>query len=171
MTRVPVTERYRRRRQVLAAAVTVAVVAVIAVIISAASGGSRAPAAPRGTHAAGPPAAIPVVYARVAGWHDGQVRPAAIYVGEGGAPYVSALDWSGWSAASARASGYLHMQERGCTLPNYQCPQEKFRVTVWLSAVRTHDSAAYFSRMRWTYPSDQRPQATNWQIDRGFWRG
>ena len=169
MTRVLLAGRYLRRRQVLAAVVAVAVVAVIAVIISAA-GGSRAPAAPRGIRAAGP-AAVPVVYAQVAGWHDGQVRPASIDVGEGGAPYVSALNWSGWAAAGARASGFLHMQVPGCTLPSYRCPYLKVRVTVRLSEVRTHDGAAYFSRMRWTYVRDQRPHATSWRTDRGFWRG
>jgi hypothetical protein len=159
---------YRRRRPVLAAAAAVAVVAVIAVIISAAAGGRSASARGR---SAGPPAAVPVVYSRVAGWHEGQVRPAAIYVGEGGAPYVSALHWSGWAAAGARASGYLHMQVPGCTLPSYRCPQVTVRVTVRLGEVRIHDGSAYFSRMRWTYLRDQRPHAISWRTDRGFWRG
>lgn len=201
MIRVPVAGWPARRRQVLAAVAAVAAVAVaavIAVILSAAGGGSQTPAAPRGIQAAGPaggagaraggasasagnasahgksasaPGSVPVVYAQVAGWHDGEVRPAAVYVGEGGAPYVSALNWSAWAAAGARASGFLHMQVPGCTMPTYRCRYLKVRVTVRLSEVRTHDGAAYFSRMRWTYFRDQRPHAISWRTDRGFWRG
>ena len=44
---------------------------------------------------------VPVVYAANAdGWHA-HVKPAAIYFGQGGAPFLAQLHWSSWNGTSA----------------------------------------------------------------------
>jgi 5-methyltetrahydrofolate--homocysteine methyltransferase len=116
------------------------------------------------------PAVLPVVYSRVAGWHDGRVRPAAIYVGEGGAPYVQALRWPSWTVAGAQADGELHMQKPGCARPAYQCPYQSFRVKVQLSQVQTRSGMRYYARMRWIYAENHVRHVIRWMISRGFWR-
>ena len=104
MTRVPVAR--PRRRQVLAA-VAAALLLIVVIVIVAAGGPGSGPAATTatGASATSPPVVLPVVYSQVEGWHGGQIRPAAAYVGEGGAPYVKALEWSSWTATGARAAG------------------------------------------------------------------
>lgn len=166
-----------RRNQVLAALAAAAALLLIVVIVTAAHGGSGAGLAPgatastiTGVKASSPPAVLPVVYSQVEGWHGGQVRPPATYVGEGGAPYIRALNWSSWTASGARAAGYLHLQQPGCTRPAYQCPYQRFRVQVQLSQVQTHDGTRYYSRMRWTYTENDVRHVIRWQIAGGFWR-
>jgi hypothetical protein len=171
VTRVPVAR--PRRRQVLAAVAAAAALLLIVVIVIIADGGPGAgPAATTatGASATSPPAVLPVVYSQVEGWHGGQIRPAAAYVGEGGAPYVKALEWSSWTASGARAAGYLQLQRPGCTRPAYQCPYQRFRVQVQLSGVQAHDGTRYYSRMRWTYTRDHVQQVIRWQTAAGFWR-
>lgn len=165
-----------RRHKVLAALTAAVVLVLIAVIITVIAGRSGTGTAPRPAQAAFPvetsstPAALPVVYSQVEGWHGGQVRPAAIYVGQGGSPYVKALRWPTWTAAGAQANGYLHMQKPGCALPTYQCPYQRFRVRVQLSQVETHDGVRYYSRMRWTYIRNHVSHVIGWNTDRGYWR-
>lgn len=175
MTRVPVAR--PRRRQVLAAVAAAAALLLIVVIVTAADGGSGASPAPgpaatsaTGASATSPLAVLPVVYSQVEGWRGGQIRPAAAYVGEGGAPYVKALKWSSWTASGARAAGYLQLQRPGCTRPAYQCPYQRFRVQVQLSRVQTHDGTRYYSRMQWTYTRNHVRQVIRWQTAGGFWR-
>jgi hypothetical protein len=166
-----------RRPQVLAALAAAAALLLIVLIVAAADGGSGTgptpgPAATAATpvKAISPAAVLPVVYSQVEGWHGAQVRPAATYVGEGGAPYLRALKWSSWTASGAQAAGYLHLPEPGCTLPTYRCPYQRFRVKVQLSRVQTHDGARYYSRMRWTYTKNHARHVLLWKTDRGFWR-
>jgi hypothetical protein len=165
-----------RRNKVLAALSAAAVLVLIAVIITAMAGGSGTGTSTRPAKAADPvkapsaAAALPVVYWQVAGWHGGQVRPAAIYVGEGGAPYVKALKWPGWTAAGAQANGDLHMQKPGCALPAYQCPYQRFRVKVQLSQVETRNGVRYYSRMSWTYSKNHVLHVIQWKTDKGYWR-
>ncbi len=177
MSRSTVAGKARRRRpRVLAAGMIAALLVLIAVIIAAIAGGSGTGSAPRPTPAADPvaassvPAVLPVVYSQVDGWHGGQVRPAAIYVGQGGSPYVKALRWPSWTAAGAQANGYLYMQKPGCVLPTYQCPYQRFRVQVQLSRVQTHNGTRYYSRMRWTYIRNHVSHAISWKTYRGYWR-
>lgn len=178
MSRSTVAGKARGRRpRVLAAVMIAALLALIAVIIAAIAGGSGTGSAPRPTPAADPVAASsvpavlpPVVYSQADGWHGGQVRPAAIYVGQGGSPYVKALRWPSWTAAGAQANGYLYMQKPGCVLPTYQCPYQRFRVQVQLSRVQTHNGTRYYSRMRWTYIRNHVSHAISWKTYRGYWR-
>ncbi len=111
-----------------------------------------------------------MVYAQVAGWHRGQVRPAVIYVGEGGAPYATALRWLSWTAAAAQADGDLRLQKPGCALPVYQCRYQRFRVRIQLSRVETHDGVRYYARMRWMYTRNHARQVIRWTISRGYWQ-
>jgi hypothetical protein len=165
-----------RSREVLGALTAAAVLVLIAVIVAAIAGGSGAGTSPRPARAANPvetfrpSAALPVVYSQVEGWHGGQVRPAVIYVGQGGAPYVNALKWTGWTTAGAQANGYLHVQKPGCTLPTYQCPYQSFRAQVRLSQVETHNGVRYYSRMRWTYVKNHVPRVIRWKTSKGYWR-
>jgi len=165
-----------RRRKVLTALSAAAVLVLIAVIITVMAGGSGTDAKNRPARAAdsvGAPsaaAALPVVYGQVAGWRGGQVRPAAVYVGEGGAPYVKALKWPAWTAVGAHANGELLMQKPGCARPAYQCPYRRFRVKVQLSLVETRDGVQYYSRMSWTYISNHRQHVIRWQTSKGYWR-
>jgi hypothetical protein len=182
MSRVPVASgpsrvARTRRPKALAALLAAVMLVLIVVVISALAGGSgtgtspgqaRA-AAPAATASAPAPLPLPVVYAQAAGWREGQLRPAVIYVGEGGAPYVKALRWSGWTAAGAHADGYLRLRQPGCTRPAYQCRYLRFRVQVQLSQVQAHDGVRYYARMRWTYTRQHARQVIRWQIDRGFW--
>jgi len=177
MSRSTVAGKARTRRpRVLAAVMIAALLVLIAVIIAAIAGGSGTGSAPRPTPAADPvaasslPAVLPVVYWQADGWHGGQVRPAAIYVGQGGSPYVKALRWPSWTAAGARANGYLYMQKPGCVLPTYQCPYQRFRVQVQLGRVQTHNGTRYYSRMRWTYFRNHVSHAIGWKTYRGYWR-
>jgi hypothetical protein len=165
-----------RRPKLLAALTAATVLVLIAVVITALAGSSGTGAAPGPAQAANPvdtssaAAALPVVYSRVAGWHSGQVRPAVIYVGEGGSPFASALTWPSWTATGARANGVLHMQQPGCARPTYQCPYQKFRVKVQLSQVQSHNGVRYYSRMRWTFTGNHALHVIRWKTDNGFWR-
>ena len=173
MSRVPLAGGHRQ--QVLAALTAAAMLVLIAVIFAVVAGRPGTVAASPPAPAAGPagggssPAALPVVYSRVAGWHDGQVRPAVIYVGEGGAPYVNALSWPGWTVAGARADGELHMQKPGCALPAYQCPYQRVGVKVQLSRVESRHGVRYYARMRWTYTEDHVRHVIHWTISGGYW--
>ncbi len=180
MSRVPVASGpsrvgRTRRPRVLAALLAAVMLVLIVVVISALAGGSGTGTPPGQARAAVPaatasaPAPLPVVYSQAGGWRDGQSRPAVIFVGEGGAPYVKALRWSGWTAAGAHADGYLRLQQPGCTRPAYQCRYLRFRVRVQLSQVQAHDGVRYYARMRWTYTRQHVHQVIRWQIHRGFW--
>jgi hypothetical protein len=173
MRRVPLAGGHRHT--VFAALTAAATLVLIAVIIAVIAGRSGTVAASGPARSAGPagasssPAALPVVYSRVAGWHGGQVRPASIYVGEGGAPYVNALRWPGWTVAGAQADGDLHAQKSGCARPAYQCPYQRFRVKVQLSQVKIHDGVRYYTRMRWTYTKNHVRHVIRWTISGGYW--
>ena len=118
-----------------------------------------------------PAVKLPVVYSQVQGWHGGHVRPAAIFVGEGGAPWVIGLKWSSWTSASAQANGYLYMQKPGCALPSYECPYLRFRVSVALSRVETHARVRYYSRMQWAYIANRVRRVLRWVTYQGYWAG
>jgi hypothetical protein len=172
----PVRMATKRSRKVLTALSAAAAAVLIAVVITVMAGGSGAGTTTRPARAAdsvrapSAAAALPVVYGQVAGWHSGQVKPAAVYVGEGGAPYVKALKWPGWTAAGAHANGELLMQKPGCARPAYQCPYQRFRVKVQLSLVQIRDGVRYYSRMSWTYISNHRQRVIRWKTDKGYWR-
>ena len=89
---------------------------------------------------------VPVVYAANAdGWHA-HVKPAAIYFGQGGAPFLAQLHWSSWNGNSAWATGKLWTQKPGCS-PSYQCPYYSRWAGVYLTTIRWHNGTRYYARM------------------------
>jgi hypothetical protein len=89
------------------------------------------------------------VQALPAGWTDMSVKPAGIYFGQGGAPFITSLHWSYWhNAASAYAgSGTLHVQAPNCQQPSYKCPYVSEPATVYLYTVKDHRTLHYFYNM------------------------
>ena len=83
-------------------------------------------------------ATTPKVYASAEGWRNPVRDPSAIYLGNGGAPYVSALSWSSWTGTYAAAQG-----NRG-----------HHHADVGLGVVKTHDGTRYFSEMVWDYTAN-----------------
>jgi hypothetical protein len=175
------SDRPARQKVLAGLAVAITLVVIVVVVMAVRGGGQGTPAAlrpvlsrpgnnPATTSHAANPAAPPVVYSQVEGWHGGQVRPAAIYVGQGGSPYVTGLRWLSWTSAGAHATGYLHRQQPGCGRPVYQCPYRRFRVRVQLSRPATHGGTRFFARMRWAYSSEHVRYVIRWRADRGYWR-
>jgi hypothetical protein len=114
----------------------------------------------------------PVVFNYAEGWQHGRVEPHAIYIGNGGAPYVTRLVWSHWNGTSAYASGILDRQYASCLRVKaaYKCPEHRFGVGVTLSRVESHDGVRYFSRMRWSWHTRSGAHRfTYWRTARGFW--
>lgn len=112
---------------------------------------------------------VPVVYsAHADGWH-GYVRPAAIYFGQGGAPFLAKLHWSSWTGTSARATGELWAQKPGCSLPSYKCPYSSRWAGVYLTTIRWHHGTRYFARLavRFWYGGKWRWDV-GW-LQRGYW--
>jgi hypothetical protein len=96
-------------------------------------------------------ASVPVtkVQANILGWSGMSVRPAGINFGEGGAPFITGLHWSYWDNGTSAyaASGTLHQQVPGCTLPVYKCKYASEPVTVYLHTVKDHRTLHYFYAM------------------------
>jgi hypothetical protein len=162
-----------RREMLLAGAGAVVLAAAIAITIVAAGAihrSGRMASSDMLTGASAGSAPLPVLFAGAAGWHDGQQRPAAIFVGEGGAPLVKDVSWSRWTAAGASAAGRLYMEKPGCTSPAYECPYQQFPVTITLSAARVHAGTRYWSRMQWSYPQDMVQHVISWQFRSGIWQ-
>jgi hypothetical protein len=163
--RVPVT-----RAALYAAAVAGLLSLVAACTGTATAGHSAAARATGGVSAAA--ATPPVVFNYAEGWQHGRVRPRAIYIGNGGAPYVIRLAWSHWNGTSAYASGFLERQYASCLTvkPAYKCPEHRFGTGVRLSRVQTHDGVRYFSRMRWSWHARSGAHRfTYWRTAHGFW--
>lgn len=121
-------------RRILAAA------AVIAAVLAST-------AAFQGTASA---STVPVVYNTGADGWVAQVRPSAIYFGQGGSPILSGLTWHSWGQGSAWATGKLWTQVPGCT-PSYKCAYHSRWAGVYLSVVRLHNGHRYFARMAVRY--------------------
>jgi len=83
-------------------------------------------------------ATTPKVYASDDGWQHPARDPAAIYIGNGSAPYASGLSWSSWTGTYAAAQG-----SRG-----------HHHANVGLGLVKTHGSTRYFSEMVWNYKAN-----------------
>jgi len=89
---------------------------------------------------------VPVVYAaHVDGWH-GYVKPGTIYVGNGGAPYITQLKWKSWGSGSAWGTGKVWTQKPGCS-PSYKCAYSSRWIGLYLSTVKTHGGTKYYARM------------------------
>jgi len=89
------------------------------------------------------------VQALPAGWSDMSVKPAGIYFGQGGAPFITSLHWSYWhNGASAYAgSATLHQMANPYCTPIYQCRYVSESATVYLHAVKDHNGLHYFAAM------------------------
>ncbi len=96
-----------------------------------------------------------VVYSNVAGWSDSTAKPASIYVGQGGAPTASKLEWSHWTT-SAYARGTLTEQANPGCYPTYLCLYVRYGVDVTLEHVKTHDGRQYFATVEWSWHSGGR---------------
>ncbi len=161
----------RQGRRLLAAAAAGALALIAVVAAAVTGGGSRA--VPGSNDLAGSTAATgarPALFAQAQGWRGGRIRPAAIYLGEGGAPLVRPVAWSQWTSGGAQGAGRLFMEKPGCTGPSYQCPYQHFTVTVTLSGARLHDGTRYWSQMRWAYPQNLEQRVITWRFLAGFWQ-
>jgi hypothetical protein len=112
---------------------------------------------------------VPVVSANVTGWH-GTVKPRAIYVGQGGSPFVDRLHWTHWNATSAWASGELWMIKNLSCTPLYKCPYTHRWVAVTLSRAVHHGAKLFYTRMRWAYHKGGVRRLQRWSLRSGFWR-
>jgi hypothetical protein len=138
----------------------------------AASGTARARPSGAASRVSAVAATRPVAFNYAEGWQHGRVEPHAIYIGNGGAPYLTRLAWSHWNGTSAYASGVLNRQYASCLTvkPAFRCPEHRFGVGVTLSRVEKHDGVRYFSRMRWSWHSRSGAHRfTYWRTVRGFW--
>lgn len=99
------------------------------------------------------PARGALVQALTEGWSNMSYRPGAIFIGQGGSPFVRYLAWANWGGTATTRSGqYVYQTNPACT-PTYLCPVTKKPVTVYLHDVKTHRGTAYFDKMRWNYTS------------------
>jgi hypothetical protein len=111
--------------------------------------------------AAAEAATTPVVSASVAGWSHLSVRPAWIYIGEGGSPVAHVGHWSTWDRGepSPHATAHGTLWTNNC-LPNCaQGHQSPHRLLITLSVVKTHRGVRYYSRMSWSTPGYRLPGA------------
>jgi hypothetical protein len=117
-------------------------------------------------------ASLPVVYGSNDGWLRGSVRPADIWVGNGGAPWVSGLRWEDWTGRTAYGRGVLHeMADPWCT-PVYACAYVRYRAGVWLHEVKTHDGVRYFAQMSFSWNAGGQHHVLRMHVRRGFfWYG
>ena len=93
------------------------------------------------------------VQANDIGWSHMSYRPGAIYIGQGGSPFVRYLAWANWGGTATTRSGQLVRQANPNCTPTYLCPVSKKPVTVYLHDVKTHNGRPYFAKMRWHYTS------------------
>jgi hypothetical protein len=152
----------------------VAAAGLLSLITACAAGGTAGarPSAGAASKASAVAATQPVAFNYAEGWQHGRVKPRAIYIGNGGAPYVTHLAWSHWDGTSAYAAGILNRQYASCLTvkPAYKCPEHRFGVGVTLSRVETHDGVRYFSRMRWSWHTRSGAHRfTYWRTARGYW--
>lgn len=87
-----------------------------------------------------------------AGWHDAQVRPDRLYLGNGGAPIILGIRWGSWtrSVATATDGFWIESCRPNCAAsPYYRHPG-----TLRLLRVRVHRGVQYFSKMIATWTTD-----------------
>jgi hypothetical protein len=87
--------------------------------------------------------ALPKISANTNGWH-GQVRPNHVYIGQGNAPEVIALNWRWYRAQNAEARGLVLWPSASASLRNV-------RADFW-RPIR-HGAGSFFTRMNWTFRS------------------
>jgi hypothetical protein len=125
-----------------------------------------------GAASAAPGKPVPAVYANDDGWRMPSVRPAAIYFGNGGAPFLRGLNWQHWGTGTAFAEGRLWTQVPGCTKPSYQCPYGHRWASVRLHGVKTRDGVRYFAGMDVRFFTGGHAEVRHLVFgSRGFWNG
>ena len=95
-------------------------------------------------------APVPVVYDYASGWHNANVRPPWVIIGQGGAPMAHTWYWNTWNSAVARSTGTLWVNN---CIPNCALGKTSYhRLFVTLSGVKWHNGRAYYSVMTWYTP-------------------
>jgi hypothetical protein len=110
---------------------------------------------PAVTASAASAATTPVIYNYDSGWHNADVPPAWVIVGQGGAPVAHTRHWSTWDKGEpnphATAAGMLLVDN---CVPNCarQGKTSYHKLVVTLSVVKTHNGVRYYSKMTWYTP-------------------
>ncbi len=108
----------------------------------------------------------PVVYASGSGgWTHPSVKPAWIYVGQGGSPMAHTWQWTTWAKTPgpyAWTKGTLWTDN---CIPNCALGKESYHpMTVTLSTVKAHNGVRYYSRMKWCTPTYRFRNGTHTEI-------
>jgi hypothetical protein len=103
---------------------------------------------------------VPVIYNLTEGWAAPQVRPAWIYIGQGGAPMAHTWHWNTWNSRDAKSTGTLVLDncQPNCALG----AASYYRVYVTLSGVKHHDGRAYYSVLTWYTPGLRTKSNGHW---------
>ena len=80
-----------------------------------------------------------------AGWHDPQVRPDRLYLGNGGAPIILRIRWGTWTRSAATATDGFWTES--CRPTCAASPYYRHPGTLRLFGVRIHNGVRYFSGM------------------------
>jgi len=98
--------------------------------------------------------------------------PRRLYLGNGGAPFLTGLHWRIYRHARGRASGYLHAISAHCQPPIYRCRYYAIAVTVTTRRARWNAAhrRCYYTRMHWWWRTWRDLVAQHhWLSMRGFW--
>ena len=123
-----------------------ALAAAAALTITGATAAAAAPASP--------PPGIPLALTASATWSYLAYHPGAIYVGNGGSPFVTHLSWSApgtWTDTSAANRTGIIVQYWPNGQPSYLWPSTTRPVKVYLHDVLSHNGQPYFAKMRWNW--------------------
>jgi hypothetical protein len=118
--------------------------------------------------AASPPPGTPLALTASATWAYLGYHPGAIYVGNGGSPFVAYLSWSApgtWTGTSAanRAGSIVQYWPNGG--PSYQWPSTARPVKVYLHDVQSHNGQPYFAKMRWSWTNSHgKARVLYWKV-------
>ena len=104
-------------------------------------------------------ATTPVIYNYASGWHNADVRPAWIIVGQGGAPMAHTWHWSTWDKGepNPHATSASTLWVVNCVPNCGQGTTSYHKLVVTLSVVKTHNGVRYYSRMTWYTPGYRVP--------------
>jgi hypothetical protein len=95
------------------------------------------------------------------GWHAGQIMPRAIAFGAGGSLLVRQVTWSTWQHGAAHGRGVVWVND--CSPSCAQGSYTKSPATLTLSATRTHDGHAYYSRLVMTWSQNGQLQSDSYR--------
>lgn len=146
-----------------------------AVLAMAAASTALVFAGAAGAAPASPAPGTPLVSAKDTGWQGLAYRPGAIYVGNGGSPFVSKLSWSSpgtWTTSSATTrTGDITQYWPQPGVPSYQWPSTTRAASVYLHDPLTHSGQPYFAKMRWNWTNAHGvAKVAYWLTSGGFWQ-